>query len=73
MWNLKYGINEPIYKTGKEQTCSCQAGVREGEEWAGRLVHPPEDAENESQEIALQKRKDRRRFRSLDSKRRRGG
>ena len=37
-WNLKYGINEPIYKTGKEQTCSCQAGVREGEGWAGSLV-----------------------------------
>lgn len=48
-------------------------GGEEGEEWAGRLVHPPEDAENESQEIALQKRKDRRRFSSLDSKRRRGG
>ena len=48
-------------------------GGEEGEEWVGRLVHPPEDAENESQEIALQKRKDRRWFRSLDSKRRRGG
>lgn len=48
-------------------------GGEEGEEWAGRLVYPPEDPENESQEIALQKRKDRRRFRSLDSKRRRGG
>ena len=29
MWNLKYGTNEPIYKTGMDsqtlkQTCGCQ-------------------------------------------------
>lgn len=44
MWNLKCGINEPIYKTGKEQTCSCQAqGVREGQDGLGvgrcKLLH----------------------------------
>ena len=31
MWNLKYGTNDPIYKTEKdhghgEQTCVCQSG-----------------------------------------------
>ena len=41
MWNLKYGTNDPIYKTethhghGK-QTCGCQQG--EGKEWDGWQV-----------------------------------
>ena len=30
VWNLKYGINEPIYKTAtashREQTCGCHGG-----------------------------------------------
>ena len=33
IWNLKYGTNEPIYKTEtyrhREQTCGCQGGERE--------------------------------------------
>ena len=38
MWNLKYGTNEPIYKTEtnshREQTCGCQVGLKgEGEDW----------------------------------------
>ena len=36
MWNLKYGTNDPIYKTETkhgEQTCGCQ-GRRE-REWDG--------------------------------------
>ena len=38
MWNLKYGTNEPIYKTKqtyrhREQTCGCQGG--RGREWDG--------------------------------------
>ena len=37
MWNLKYGKNNPIYKTEidhdhGEQTCICQGGG--GREWA---------------------------------------
>ena len=36
MWNLKYGTNEPIYRTetdsqNREQTCGCQGGGRR--EW----------------------------------------
>ena len=34
MWNLKYGTNEPIYKTKtdshREQTCGCQGGGERG-------------------------------------------
>ena len=34
MWNLKYGTNEPIYKTEtdsyREQTCGCQGLGEEG-------------------------------------------
>ena len=38
MWNLKYGTNDPIYKTETdhghgEQACGCQWGVRK--EWDG--------------------------------------
>ena len=38
MWNLKYSINDPIYKTETgnghgDQTCVCQKG--EGREWDG--------------------------------------
>ena len=35
MWNLKYGTNEPIYKTDsyREQTCGCQG--EEGKKWDG--------------------------------------
>ena len=41
MWNLKYGKNDPVYKTEtdhhpREQTCGCQGGG-EGVEWMGNL------------------------------------
>ena len=41
MWNLKYGTNDPIYKTEKdhghgEPTCGCQGEGRK--EWDGRVV-----------------------------------
>ena len=38
MWNLKYGTNEPIYKTETdrhgEQTCGCHGGGELGEGWS---------------------------------------
>ena len=42
MWNLKYGTNEPIYKTETDsQTwridCGCQGGMGKGVGWAGSL------------------------------------
>ena len=41
MGNLKYNINEPIYKTEthrhREQTCSCKEGGGEREWWIGNL------------------------------------
>ena len=41
MWNLKYGINEPIYKTEtdlhREQTCGCKGEGEVGEGWIGNL------------------------------------
>ena len=41
MWNLKYGKNDPIYKTETDhnhggQTCGCHGG--EGMEWDGQGV-----------------------------------
>ena len=43
MWNLKYGRNEPIYKTEieshREQTCGYQGGRRESRmDWELGLV-----------------------------------
>ena len=39
MWNLKYGTNEPVYKTHsqRDQTRGCQGGWEEGEGWTGSL------------------------------------
>lgn len=41
MGNLKYNVNEPIYKTEthepREQTCSCKKGCGEREWWIGNL------------------------------------
>ena len=42
MWNLIYGINEPIYEEKRthrhrEKTCGCQGGGGEGEGWSGSL------------------------------------
>ena len=41
MWNLKYGKNDPIYKTERdhgqgEETCGCW-GEEEGVGWMGSL------------------------------------
>ena len=38
MWNLKYGTNEPIYKTETDQghrepTCGCQVGGQDRSLW----------------------------------------
>ena len=40
MWNLKYGTNEPIYKTetDSESRLWLPRGKGEGIEWAGSLV-----------------------------------
>ena len=41
MWNLKYGTDDPIYKTEpdhghRQQTCGCQG--REGRKWDGQGI-----------------------------------
>ena len=41
MWDLKYGTNEPVYKTETDsQTCVCQGRVGEGWTWSLGLVDP---------------------------------
>ena len=42
-WNLKYGTDDPIYKTEtvhkhREQTCGCQGGEGEEVGWIGSWV-----------------------------------
>ena len=40
MWTVKYGTNEPIYKTeldSQTQNCGCQGGRKEGGDRLGGL------------------------------------